>query len=94
MSSPVKNRLAHPRAPKISEAVVKALAAVNETDPLAVDPLYETIDPEALDMLFAPMLDEAHRPGGTIEFTLMDCAVEITVERGDVTVDVEDRIEN
>ena len=35
------------------DVVVGAIATVNDCDPLEVDPLYHTIDPEALEALFA-----------------------------------------
>lgn len=33
-------------------AIISAVAAVTETDPLQIDPLYSTIDPDALNALF------------------------------------------
>ncbi|MFC7203480.1 HalOD1 output domain-containing protein [Haloferax namakaokahaiae] len=93
MSTPVENTQTHSRAPNISEAVVQALAAVKETDPISVDPLYNAIDPEALDMLFAPTLNGEQRPGGAITFELMNCLVTVTVEAGDVHIDTDTRSE-
>ncbi|WP_410764533.1 HalOD1 output domain-containing protein [Haloferax sp. DFSO60] len=89
MTPPVKNRPSHTtRASRISEAVVEALAAKRDADPLSVTPLYNAIDPEALDMLFAPTLDSSVRPGGTVRFQLTDCEVKVTVEDGDAHVEI------
>lgn len=35
-----------------SETVIREVAAKTDTDPLALPPLYESIDPDALDALF------------------------------------------
>lgn len=35
-----------------SNAVIEAVAAVSDTDPLELPPLYEAVDPEVLDALF------------------------------------------
>jgi hypothetical protein len=34
-----------------SEAVVRAVSAVTDSEPTSLEPLYETVDPEALDRL-------------------------------------------
>jgi hypothetical protein len=34
-----------------SEAVVRAVSALTDTEPTSLEPLYETVDPEALDRL-------------------------------------------
>ncbi|WP_161972972.1 HalOD1 output domain-containing protein [Halostella pelagica] len=38
----------------VSTAVVSAVAAASDTDPLYMDPLYSTINPDALDTLGTP----------------------------------------
>lgn len=63
--------------------VIDALAAVTDTDPLELPPLYEVIDPEALDALFRP--DSGVE--GTVQFTFGPH--EITV-RSDGTVAIDD----
>ena len=45
-----------------SQTVVRAVAEVSGADPLETPPLYEAVDPEALDHLFRG------RPGGTVTF--------------------------
>ena len=63
-----------------TEAVIQTVAETTDTDPLELPPLYETIDPDALDALIADM------QAGTISFTYTDC--EITVHSdGTVTID-------
>lgn len=37
-----------------TEGVVQALATAADASPLELDPLYNTLDPEALDTLFSP----------------------------------------
>ncbi|MCU4974475.1 hypothetical protein OB955_17275 [Halobacteria archaeon AArc-m2/3/4] len=36
----------------VSEAVLDAVASITDSDPIELDPLYYTIDPDALDTLF------------------------------------------
>lgn len=36
---------------QITEAVIDALAAANECDPLDLPPLYEAVDPDALELI-------------------------------------------
>lgn len=66
-----------PRPP--SHAIIDAVTEETETDPEELPPLYGTIDPEALDRLFA------NRPKGTVTFSY--CGFEVTVERnGEITI--------
>lgn len=66
----------------ISLRVVEALAAATETAPNELDPLYNTIDPEALDRLFRP--DSSDEVRVTFEYGGSDVEV-----RGDGTVAVD-----
>lgn len=53
----------------VSVRVVEAVAAREGIDPLEVSPpLYDAIDPTALDALFAPT-GSANRTSGTVSFT-------------------------
>lgn len=62
--------------------VVDALAAATDTDPLELAPLYEVVDPEALDRLF-----DADATGrARVQFEYDGHAVEV---RGDGTVAVD-----
>ena len=73
----------------VSYRVIQQVAAATGTDPLDLDPLYETIDPEALDAVF----DTATPPEASVTFTLADCEVtvygsgEISVTPPDAAVD-------
>lgn len=58
-----------PTVQDASEVVVFALAAVADTEPEALRPLNESIDPDALDSLFAPTIDGRPRAGGEVTFT-------------------------
>lgn len=76
------------RAMNISNAVIEALAEETKADPLSFEPLYNVIDTEALDMLFATMYDGRTRPGGEISFRLDGYHIVVTVERGVANVDI------
>lgn len=63
-----------------AEAVIQTVAETTDTDPLELPPLYETIDPDALDALIEDM------QAGSISFTYT--GREITVHSdGTVTID-------
>lgn len=64
----------------IHEQVIRAVANANGVGPTDLEPLYETIDPEALDELFKPGIE------GTISFTYEGHDVTICGD-GDATVD-------
>ena len=69
----------------ISQTVVLAVAEATGDDPMELPPLYDTIDPDALNKLFGDRIDGAERLGGSFEFSYAGC--EVTV-RADGTVDV------
>ncbi|SDR31612.1 HalOD1 output domain-containing protein [Natronobacterium texcoconense] len=62
--------------------VVDALAAVTDTDPLELEPLYHAVDPEALDQLFRDESDAY----ASVRFDYQDHTVEV---RGDGTVAID-----
>ena len=66
----------------ISLRVVEALANATDTAPNELDPLYNTVDPEALDRLFQPDSCDEIR----VTFEYGDSNVEI---RGDGTIMVD-----
>lgn len=69
-----------------SDAVVTAIAAEEGVRPDVVEPvLYDVLDPDALDALFAPRHDGARRGSGEATFVLAD--YEVTVG-ADGSVDV------
>lgn len=50
------------------EVVVHSVAALEDRSPIELDPLYTVIDPDALDQLFAPMINGRHVGDGKIAF--------------------------
>jgi hypothetical protein len=72
-----------------SAAVVRLVASYHDDDPATIDPpLYEAIDPDALDALFVDASDQWTRPASRIEFPYCGCEVEV---RGDGRVAVRER---
>ena len=69
----------------VSERVVAAVAAARDEDPLDLPPLYEAIDPDALDQLFGRGLSDGRNGPGRVVFMLADCEV---VVHSDGEVDV------
>lgn len=63
-----------------SQAIIDAVADAEETTPLALDPpLYEAVDPDALDTVFQDGTD------GTVSFSYHGYAVEVS-SGGEVVV--------
>ncbi|USZ71652.1 HalOD1 output domain-containing protein [Natronosalvus halobius] len=74
-----------------SEEVVEAVAAATGSTPESIPPLYEVVDPEALDQLFAPTGHGVSLRTGVIEFRFHGCDVTIaTSGRTTVTVSESD----
>lgn len=76
--------------PSLSFEVIAAIAEREGVDPTDIEPpayeaLYDVINPEALDSLFAPREDGTPRSTGTVEFLF--CGYHVTVT-SDGTVDV------
>ena len=67
----------------VSETVIAAVADAKGVSPLDLDPLYDSIDPDALDQLFD------HAGGGSsitrLSFEMADCEVHVRAN-GEVTV--------
>lgn len=67
-----------------SGKVIETVAALKDTEPTELDqPLYEAIDPDALDSLFTPKRDRTARRGGEVQFMYCGCSVIVT-PNGDV----------
>lgn len=66
-----------------STAVVEAVARATGRDPTTLDPLYEAIDPDALDRLIRSSADRSG--DATVRFSYLDCR--ITVRTDHVVVD-------
>lgn len=78
------------RSGSFSETVIDAVAEAKDVDPLDLEPLYSTIDPDALDGLFRPT---AGSTDSTMElrFSMAGCQVVI---HGDGEVVVTPATEN
>lgn len=62
----------------LSTAVSMGVAAVTNTTPTDLDPLYETVDSDALNHLFDSMATEPSRHGyGQLTFSYHDCTVTV-----------------
>lgn len=73
------------RTGSISNEVVLAVARATNSDPTELDPLYEVVDPDALDQLFQPQFNGTERRGGRVMFSIDGC--EVTVHaNGDIDV--------
>lgn len=62
----------------VTEAVVSAVAEAKKSDPLSLDPLYDAVDPDALDALFE---SDRVAPGDSqrrVSFTYCGCEVTVT----------------
>ena len=64
----------------VHERVISAVADANGVGPTELEPLYETVDPEALDALFDAGIE------GTIQFTYEDHDVVVSSD-GETSVD-------
>lgn len=74
----------------VSERVVHAVARARDVDPLELDPLYDSVDPDALERLFDASSASDSAVQGRIVFGMAGC--EVTV-RSDGRVDVDARPE-
>lgn len=62
-----------------STAVVETVAIAADREPTALEPLYDTVDPDALDTLFSSMGTKTTDGDATVRFALD--GYEVTVER-------------
>ena len=62
----------------VGGAVIEAIAQASGTDPLEIEPLYDVLDPDALDALFTDPLTGASRDGD-IAVTFRLAGYEVTV---------------
>lgn len=60
----------------ISEQVILAVAEATGTDPTQLGPLYDVIDPDALDQLFQRR-SGLPRAGSRVDFTMDGCEVTV-----------------
>lgn len=68
-------------------AVVRTVAAYSGRPPKELPPLFEVVDPDALDLLFQPLDDGTPRQGGAVAFEYAGYHVRIDFDgRVDVSV--------
>jgi len=65
--------------------VIDAVVETMGTDTTEIDPLYDYIDPDALNDLFKPSEDGRHRRGGRVEFQIEGHLIRIS-SHGDIEV--------
>lgn len=69
---------------RFSTAVVFAVGAVSDSDPLSLPALNDRVDPECLDGVFGPKEDGTPRTGGRVVFPFV--GYEVTVDSDGVVV--------
>lgn len=74
---------------KVSERVVAAVAAARDEDPLELPPLYDVIDPDALNNLFAHGFSGRRNGSGRVSLMLADCEVVVHSD-GEIAVTAPD----
>jgi hypothetical protein len=61
-----------------SESVIEAVSEVTGTDPAEMDPLYDVVDPDALNELFSPSADrDQQSPLDYVQFHFEGCTVTV-----------------
>lgn len=63
---------------RVSSDVIAAVADVRGVEPTALPPLYEVVDPEALDRLFEPQRSGTTPDTGRVAFSFAGCEVVVT----------------
>lgn len=69
----------------LSMVIIMTVADIVGADPLELDPLYESIEPERLDEFVSPSTDEATDSDGPITFTYHDYTITVH-QRGHVVI--------
>lgn len=75
-----KVRQSSDQSESFSIAIVKKVAAREETDPITLPPLHESIDPTALEVLIPPT-GESKRGAESITFSYLGYEITVTAER-------------
>lgn len=60
-----------------SLVLCEAIASITDEDPLELEPLFDVIDPDALDSLFVPTTSGESRGDGSVSFTFHGFDVEV-----------------
>ena len=74
---------------QLSSAIIAAVATVADTEPTELEPLYDCVDPDALDALFRPLSEDRPRSHGRLSFSLDEYEVAVH-GHGEIIVDVSD----
>ena len=74
---------------RLSSAIIAAVASVADTEPTELEPLYDCVDPDALDALFRPLSEDRPRSHGRLSFSLDEYDVTV-YGHGEIIVDVSD----
>lgn len=69
----------------LDSAIVVAIAEASTTAPCDIEPLYETVDPDALTKLFSPKTTGGPRRRGMVSFVHHDCRV--TIDGNEIIVE-------
>jgi hypothetical protein len=69
-----------------SEKVVTKLAAAKGIDPTEVEPLFNSLDPDALDIIFENLAQGPDREQGKVEFTHAGHSITVRAD-GSVAID-------
>lgn len=80
------------QAGPVSERVVSTVAELIGSEPLALEPLYETVDPDALNTLFEPGPDHSDRASRRVEFSYHGCTVVVSADGAVQVTDSEEGI--
>lgn len=69
----------------LTDTVVRAVSDAKDVDPIDLDArVYDCVDPDALDRLFAPTADGTAREGKVV-FSMAGCRVEVQADAVRVT---------
>ena len=62
---------------QLSSAIIAAVATVADTEPTELEPLYDCVDPDALNALFRPLSEDRPRSHGYLSFSLGEYEVAV-----------------
>lgn len=76
---------------EVSTVVVMAVAEIMDVDVVDIPPLYESINPDALNELYQPTFDgKLRKGGGSTTVTVNDCTVTVYWD-GEITIEPPDQ---
>lgn len=64
----------------VSEIVVSAVAELTNSDPVSITPLFDVVDPDALNAFFTVNQSGFNQSPDRVSFTYCDCDVVISAE--------------